>query len=52
MLHLSPQLQELLEYMPGPDFPTGGIIMGNQGYVKFLFHVYFLHLSKVMYAYL
>lgn len=24
-------LQELLEYMPGPDFPTGGIIMGNQG---------------------
>ncbi|KAG6420151.1 hypothetical protein SASPL_116670 [Salvia splendens] len=24
-------LQELLEYMPGPDFPTGGIIMGNIG---------------------
>ncbi|CAL9103106.1 unnamed protein product [Musa acuminata var. zebrina] len=24
-------LQELLEYMPGPDFPTGGIIMGNSG---------------------
>ncbi|KAI7734629.1 hypothetical protein M8C21_018973 [Ambrosia artemisiifolia] len=24
-------LQELLEYMPGPDFPTGGIIMGNLG---------------------
>ncbi|KAF5769506.1 putative DNA topoisomerase (ATP-hydrolyzing) [Helianthus annuus] len=24
-------LQELLEYMPGPDFPTGGIIMGNNG---------------------
>ncbi|KAI4370725.1 hypothetical protein MLD38_019041 [Melastoma candidum] len=24
-------LQELLEYMPGPDFPTGGIIMGNAG---------------------
>ncbi|PQQ11364.1 hypothetical protein Pyn_01393 [Prunus yedoensis var. nudiflora] len=22
-------LQELLEYMPGPDFPTGGLIMGN-----------------------
>ncbi|VAI23967.1 unnamed protein product [Triticum turgidum subsp. durum] len=22
-------LQELLEYMPGPDFPTGGILMGN-----------------------
>jgi len=52
VLHFSPQLQELLEYMPGPDFPTGGIIMGNQGYVKFLFHVYFLQLSKVMYAYL
>ena len=25
------QLQELLEYMPGPDFPTGGLIMGNLG---------------------
>jgi len=37
MLHFSPQLQELLEYMPGPDFPTGGIIMGNQGYAKFYF---------------
>ncbi|CAL9094296.1 unnamed protein product [Musa textilis] len=24
-------LQELLEYMPGPDFPTGGIIIGNSG---------------------
>ncbi|XP_010418638.1 PREDICTED: DNA gyrase subunit A, chloroplastic/mitochondrial [Camelina sativa] len=24
-------LQELLEYMPAPDFPTGGIIMGNLG---------------------
>lgn len=24
-------LQELLECMPGPDFPTGGIIMGNDG---------------------
>ncbi|PIA47834.1 hypothetical protein AQUCO_01400430v1 [Aquilegia coerulea] len=24
-------LQELLEYMPGPDFPTGGLIMGNIG---------------------
>ncbi|KAL6563070.1 hypothetical protein OROHE_005657 [Orobanche hederae] len=24
-------LRELLEYMPGPDFPTGGIIMGNVG---------------------
>ncbi|KAK3228694.1 hypothetical protein Dsin_000575 [Dipteronia sinensis] len=25
------RLQELLEYMPGPDFPTGGLIMGNLG---------------------
>ncbi|KAF1889676.1 hypothetical protein Lal_00025004 [Lupinus albus] len=24
-------VQELLEYMPGPDFPTGGLIMGNLG---------------------
>ncbi|OMP01983.1 hypothetical protein CCACVL1_02953, partial [Corchorus capsularis] len=24
-------LQELLECMPGPDFPTGGLIMGNLG---------------------
>ncbi|PPS10889.1 hypothetical protein GOBAR_AA09745 [Gossypium barbadense] len=23
---------ELLEYMPGPDFPTGGLIMGNLGH--------------------
>ncbi|XP_060218240.1 DNA gyrase subunit A, chloroplastic/mitochondrial [Lycium barbarum] len=27
-------LQELLEYMPGPDFPTGGIIMGNIGILE------------------
>ncbi|KAL6493801.1 hypothetical protein OROGR_031710 [Orobanche gracilis] len=27
-------LQELLEYMPGPDFPTGGIIMGNVGILE------------------
>ncbi|CDP19553.1 unnamed protein product [Coffea canephora] len=25
------RLQELLEYIPGPDFPTGGTIMGNIG---------------------
>ncbi|CAI0445847.1 unnamed protein product, partial [Linum tenue] len=33
-------LQELLEYMPGPDFPTGGLIMGNLGYeeVKKVLH--------------
>jgi DNA gyrase/topoisomerase IV subunit A len=28
------KLQELLECMPGPDFPTGGIIMGNEGYAS------------------
>ncbi|XP_010922921.1 DNA gyrase subunit A, chloroplastic/mitochondrial isoform X1 [Elaeis guineensis] len=27
-------LQELLEYMPGPDFPTGGLIMGNAGILE------------------
>ncbi|KAM4111380.1 hypothetical protein ACJW30_05G063300 [Castanea mollissima] len=27
-------LQELLEYMPGPDFPTGGLIMGNIGILE------------------
>ncbi|KAG2534324.1 hypothetical protein PVAP13_9NG060900 [Panicum virgatum] len=27
-------LQELLECMPGPDFPTGGIILGNQGILE------------------
>uniref|UniRef100_A0A0D3FQJ6 DNA gyrase subunit A, chloroplastic/mitochondrial n=1 Tax=Oryza barthii TaxID=65489 RepID=A0A0D3FQJ6_9ORYZ len=27
-------LQELLECMPGPDFPTGGTIMGNQGILE------------------
>ncbi|RWR74134.1 DNA gyrase subunit A, chloroplastic/mitochondrial [Cinnamomum micranthum f. kanehirae] len=27
-------LQELLEYMPGPDFPTGGLIMGNTGILE------------------
>ncbi|KAI9126508.1 hypothetical protein K1719_002104 [Acacia pycnantha] len=27
-------LQELLEYMPGPDFPTGGVIMGNFGILE------------------
>ncbi|CAM0877228.1 unnamed protein product [Alopecurus aequalis] len=27
-------LQELLECMPGPDFPTGGIIMGNNGILE------------------
>jgi DNA gyrase subunit A len=26
-------LQELMQYIPGPDFPTGGIIMGRQGIV-------------------
>ncbi|XP_057445460.1 DNA gyrase subunit A, chloroplastic/mitochondrial [Lotus japonicus] len=27
-------LQEMLEYMPGPDFPTGGVIMGNLGILE------------------
>jgi DNA gyrase subunit A len=27
-------LQELLECMPGPDFPTGGTIVGNQGILE------------------
>ncbi|PWZ52160.1 putative DNA gyrase subunit A, chloroplastic/mitochondrial [Zea mays] len=27
-------LQELLEHMPGPDFPTGGTILGNQGILE------------------
>ncbi|XWS65405.1 hypothetical protein CRYUN_Cryun05aG0109900 [Craigia yunnanensis] len=27
-------LEELLEYMPGPDFPTGGLIMGNLGILE------------------
>ncbi|KAL2478179.1 putative DNA gyrase subunit A [Forsythia ovata] len=27
-------LQELLEYMPGPDFPTGGVIMGTIGILE------------------
>jgi DNA gyrase subunit A len=27
-------MQELLEIIPGPDYPTGGIIMGRQGLVR------------------
>ncbi|KMS95952.1 hypothetical protein BVRB_003600 [Beta vulgaris subsp. vulgaris] len=27
-------LQELLEFMPAPDFPTGGLIMGNLGILE------------------
>ncbi|XP_021800015.1 DNA gyrase subunit A, chloroplastic/mitochondrial-like isoform X3 [Prunus avium] len=27
-------LQELLEYVPGPDFPTGELIMGNLGILE------------------
>ncbi|XP_074567804.1 putative DNA gyrase subunit A, chloroplastic/mitochondrial [Curcuma longa] len=27
-------IQELLEYMPGPDFPTGGLILGNSGILE------------------
>jgi len=29
-------IHELMEYLPGPDFPTGGIIMGNFGYERLL----------------
>uniref|UniRef100_A0A8R7QKE2 Topo IIA-type catalytic domain-containing protein n=1 Tax=Triticum urartu TaxID=4572 RepID=A0A8R7QKE2_TRIUA len=36
-------LQELLEYMPGPDFPTGGILMGNDGY--------WIHISLVLFPF-
>ena len=25
------ELAEIMECMPGPDFPTGGIIMGRSG---------------------
>ncbi|KAG0469077.1 hypothetical protein HPP92_018405 [Vanilla planifolia] len=38
-------LQELLEYMPGPDFPTGGLIIGNIG--KFII----LHFSLLQIPY-
>ena len=27
-------LQELLEIIPGPDFPTGGIVMGRSGMIR------------------
>eukprot|EP00252_Welwitschia_mirabilis_P005842 TRINITY_DN16447_c0_g1_i1.p1 TRINITY_DN16447_c0_g1~~TRINITY_DN16447_c0_g1_i1.p1 ORF type:complete len:942 (-),score=173.08 TRINITY_DN16447_c0_g1_i1:51-2876(-) len=27
-------VQELMEYMPGPDFPTGGRILGNNGILE------------------
>jgi len=26
-------VEELMQYLPGPDFPTGGIIMGRQGII-------------------
>ncbi len=29
-------LDEVIEIVPGPDFPTGGAIMGNEGVVKYL----------------
>ena len=28
---VSVQIEELAEYMPGPDFPTGGQILGSDG---------------------
>jgi DNA gyrase subunit A len=27
-------VDDLLEFLPGPDFPTGGIIIGNQGIIQ------------------
>lgn len=27
------QLDELMQYIPGPDFPTGGVIMGREGII-------------------
>jgi len=27
------QVEELMEHMPGPDFPTGGQILGTDGYI-------------------
>lgn len=24
-------VEEIMQYVPGPDFPTGGIIVGNEG---------------------
>ncbi len=29
-------LDDVIEIVPGPDFPTGGAIMGNEGVVKYL----------------
>ena len=31
--HPEAELGELMNYLPGPDFPTGGIIMGREGIV-------------------
>ncbi len=31
--HPEVSIRELMQYMPGPDFPTGGIIYGQQGIV-------------------
>ncbi len=31
-------IEELMEIIPGPDFPTGGIICGRQGIVRRLLH--------------
>ena len=27
------QVEELMEHLPGPDFPTGGQILGTDGYI-------------------
>jgi len=37
-------IDELMEYIPGPDFPTGGIIMGDSG----IRHAYFTGRGKIV----
>ncbi|MBO6060553.1 MAG: DNA topoisomerase 4 subunit A, partial [Clostridia bacterium] len=37
-------IDELMEYIPGPDFPTGGIIMGDSG----IRHAYFTGRGKII----
>jgi DNA gyrase subunit A len=27
-------VEELMEFVPGPDFPTGGIVLGNEGIIQ------------------
>lgn len=37
-------IDELMRYMPGPDFPTGGVIMGDVG----IRHAYFTGRGKIL----